>query len=211
MNRAFKGIWIPAEVWLNDGLSVMEKLFLVEIDSLDNDSGCFASNAHFSKFFGITKPRCSQIIKSLEAKKLIKIKLEMKDKQVTKRTVRVVNKLPTPSKYIKGGYVENAHGSNTKSSNTKERCFLFEELWKSFPSDMGSKGSKKKAKDQFLKLPIDKSASLTLVLKNQCSAKSAQRSAGEFVENFPHVERWLRDERFNDEMPTDNQAEEFYG
>ena len=55
MNRAFKGIWIPAEVWLNDGLSVMEKLFLVEIDSLDNDSGCFASNAHFAEFFDISK------------------------------------------------------------------------------------------------------------------------------------------------------------
>ena len=36
MERAFKGIWIPAEIWLSKELKIMEKLFLVEIDSLDN-------------------------------------------------------------------------------------------------------------------------------------------------------------------------------
>ena len=50
-NRAFKGIWIPKEIWLSTDLKVMEKLVLVEIDSLDNEEGCFASNDHFSKFF----------------------------------------------------------------------------------------------------------------------------------------------------------------
>ena len=65
-HRDFKGIWIPKKIWLNKDLNVMEKLFLVEIDSLDNADGCFASNAHFSEFFGLSKNRCSEIIKSLE-------------------------------------------------------------------------------------------------------------------------------------------------
>ena len=34
--RDFKGVWIPKEIWLSTDLKVMEKLILVEIDSLDN-------------------------------------------------------------------------------------------------------------------------------------------------------------------------------
>ena len=71
--RDFKGVWIPKEIWLSTDLKVMEKLILVEIDSLDNEDGCFASNEHFSKFFSLSKNRCSEIIKSLEKKGYIKI------------------------------------------------------------------------------------------------------------------------------------------
>jgi len=57
--RGFKGIWIPAHLWLDKNLTVQELLFFVEIDSLDADkSGCFASNNYFSKFFGLTTSRC---------------------------------------------------------------------------------------------------------------------------------------------------------
>jgi hypothetical protein len=44
MNRDFKGVWIPKDVWLDHNLTWMEKLLLVEIDSLDAEKGCFASN-----------------------------------------------------------------------------------------------------------------------------------------------------------------------
>lgn len=39
MSRKFKGIWIPANVWLGTELSIIEKVLLAEIDSLDNDEG----------------------------------------------------------------------------------------------------------------------------------------------------------------------------
>ena len=55
--RTFKGIWIPKEIWLNNELTLQEKVILVEIDSLDNDDGCFASNKYFSEFFGISAGR----------------------------------------------------------------------------------------------------------------------------------------------------------
>ena len=49
-NRDFKGVWIPKEIWLNTDLSIIEKVLLVEIDSLDNsDRGCFASNEYLAK------------------------------------------------------------------------------------------------------------------------------------------------------------------
>lgn len=125
INRDFKGVWIPKEIWLNSNLSMMEKLFLIEIDSLDNDKGCFASNKHFAEFFGITKGRCTQVIKELEKKGLLEIRYEREGKQITKRVIRVVNKLNTPvnklnqgGKNTKQGYLENAQESNTSNSNT---------------------------------------------------------------------------------------------
>ena len=68
INRAFKGIWIPAEIWLHEDLSMQEKVFLAEIDSLDNEDGCYATNAYFAKFFGLSKDRVVVIINSLVKK-----------------------------------------------------------------------------------------------------------------------------------------------
>lgn len=141
MQRDFKGIWIPKEIWLNKDLTVMERLFLVEIDSLDNEHGCFASNAHFSEMFDISKGRCTQIIKSLEQKGYLKIKLIRDGKQVSKRILRVVNKLNTlfnklntPIKKTKYPYLENAEGSNTSINNTKGEKRALDFLQLNYPS-----------------------------------------------------------------------------
>lgn len=88
VERAFKGVWIPSEVWLCKELNVMEKLFYVEITSLDNSNGCYASNTHFSDFFGVGKARCTQIIKSLEKKNLVSIQLIREGKNIIKRVIR---------------------------------------------------------------------------------------------------------------------------
>jgi len=124
--RDFKGIWIPKEIWLNKELTVIEKLFLVEIDSLDNEEGCYASNAHFSEMFELTKGRCTQIIKSLEEKNLVKIQIIREGKIISKRVIRVVNKLNTlvnklntPSEKTKHPYLENDEGINTPLTNPK--------------------------------------------------------------------------------------------
>lgn len=117
--RDFKGIWIPREIWLASELTLLEKIFLVEIDSLDNEQNCYASNAYFAEFFGISKGRCTQIIKSLEAKGFIQIQLIRDKNVITKRVLRVVNKLNTPLAKTKQGYLENAEGNNTYLNNTE--------------------------------------------------------------------------------------------
>ena len=69
MNRDFRGIWIPKEVWLNKDLSANEKILLAEIDSLGGLSdGCFASNQYLAKFFGLSKDRISKLISGLKNK-----------------------------------------------------------------------------------------------------------------------------------------------
>ena len=115
MKRDFKGIWIPSEIWLNKDLSLIEKCFIVEIDSLDNSDGCFASNGYFAEFFSISKSRCSQIIKGLETKEFISIQYHYEGKQIIKR---VVNILKGGIKKTKGGYLENCEDNNTKVNNT---------------------------------------------------------------------------------------------
>ena len=71
-NRDFKGVWIPKEIWLNTDLSIIEKVLLVEIDSLDNsDRGCFASNDYLAKFVQLSEGRVANIISDLKKRKFI--------------------------------------------------------------------------------------------------------------------------------------------
>lgn len=45
MNRDFKGVWIPAFIWLDTGLSAIEKVLLAEVDSFTSrDQAYYKSN-----------------------------------------------------------------------------------------------------------------------------------------------------------------------
>lgn len=67
-NRDFKGVWIPKEIWLNEDLTMIEKVVLIEIDSLDNEDGCVASNEYLANFC-----QCSETKVSTAISKLIKM------------------------------------------------------------------------------------------------------------------------------------------
>ena len=66
--RKIKGIWIPVEIWEHQEISLQEKVFLAEIDSLSGDKGCWANNRYFSEFFQLSTRRVSDIINSLVKK-----------------------------------------------------------------------------------------------------------------------------------------------
>ena len=68
MKRDFKGVWIPAALWLEPDTNITEKCLLVEIDSLDNDpeKGCFASNEYLGKFIGVSAGRCANMVSDLK-------------------------------------------------------------------------------------------------------------------------------------------------
>lgn len=69
MNRDFKGVWIPKEIWLDKNLNALDKIILTEIDSLDKgDDGCYASNQYISEFC-----QCSVSKVSVSISKLIKL------------------------------------------------------------------------------------------------------------------------------------------
>jgi len=66
--RVFRGIWIPAEIWLKKDLTLLEKNLWAEIDSLDRQDGCYASNEYFAEFFGVSVPTVTRAIGRLLAK-----------------------------------------------------------------------------------------------------------------------------------------------
>lgn len=126
-NRKFKGVWIPAEYWLDEDLTIMEVVLITEIDSLDGENGCFASNKHFADFLGVTAGRASQLIKNLSEKGYISVSYNTQN-NVTQRVIRVFRKLNTPVKKLNRG-IKNTKGvfrkcgtsntsSNTSISNT---------------------------------------------------------------------------------------------
>jgi len=65
MNRGFKGVWMPRDVYLDRRLTEKEKFLLVEIDQLDNEEGCFAGNEHFAEFLNVTVRRVQQMLSKL--------------------------------------------------------------------------------------------------------------------------------------------------
>lgn len=86
--RDFKGVWIPKEIWLSPNLSLTEKALFVEISSLDNERGCFASNQYFADFFGLSDRQIRTHIGTLEKKGFISVSVRDRNQ----RTIRTVGK-----------------------------------------------------------------------------------------------------------------------
>ena len=64
--RDFKGIWIPAEVWLDERLNPLEKVILMEIDSLDcGEKGCYASNEYIAGFCQCSESKVAHAVTRL--------------------------------------------------------------------------------------------------------------------------------------------------
>jgi hypothetical protein len=125
LERAFKGVWIPKEIWLDDSLGWSEKLLLVEISSLDNEEGCWASNEYFAEFFNLSKDRISKLISSLKSKGYLTVDLTYKKgtKTIDKRIVKIADRYRR--KQLEGigenndtPIGENAEDNNTSFSNT---------------------------------------------------------------------------------------------
>lgn len=78
----------------------------------------------------------------------------------------------------------------------------FERLWKSLDPDYGTLGNKKKAFEAFTVKEIDED-DVDYILgqyEKQRRIKEVQRMRGDFSPDFPHIERYIRDERFDDEI-----------
>ena len=149
--RAFKGVWIPAEIWLNENLSLQEKAVLAEIDSFcSRYESCYASNEHFAKFIQVGERRIQKILKSLESKELIEREIIYKKgtKEIEKRFLRVREGWRTKvhegneQKFVGGGvqkFAENIPSFN-KSKNissdllslTADYSAEFNEAWQAF-------------------------------------------------------------------------------
>ncbi|PKV49227.1 helix-turn-helix protein [Aquimarina sp. MAR_2010_214] len=119
MNRAFKGIWIPKEIWLSKDLSIQEKIFIVEIDSLEDHvkGGCYAGNKYFSEFFGVSESRVSNIIKTLVSKKMITRKV-VRTQNGSVRYLNVSHYLKTVIAHSHNLAVRTSHIQDSQSAES---------------------------------------------------------------------------------------------
>ena len=181
MKRKFKGIWIPADIWESPKLTLQEKVFLVEIDSLDNEKGCYANNNYFGKFFGLSSTRVSLVISSLIKKGFVTSTILQSEgnKRILKTSlIKVKDPIQQKLKH-------NNTDSNTKN---KEKEELFEIFWKLYDKPV----SKKPAKQKFIKMAIE-------------DCKKCVEIAPIYVKATPdrtyrkHATTWLNQECYNDE------------
>ena len=196
MNRDFKGVWIPKDVWLDHNLSWMEKLLLVEIDSLDAEKGCFASNGYFGEFFNLSPSRISEMVSSLVSKGYITTFLLYEGKQVKQRILTPtlpIRKLEGGIRDTEGGYSEKAKDINTLISNTTINKLInisFENWWLLYDKKVGSKNLLSKKWDRLTNEERELAISHTKEYIKNNSDKQFRKNP----------ESYLNQKSFNDEI-----------
>lgn len=130
LKRDFKGIWIPKELWFSEELSLQEKCFLAEINSLDNGGGCYATNTHFSKVSNLSKNRCTEIIQSLKDKNVISIDYEYDGEEIKKRILKIKKSFGLKTcveKNVKNGVLEKSSTYSEKGNLVLEKSSTYSE------------------------------------------------------------------------------------
>ena len=149
--RAFKGIWIPVEIWLNKNLTMTEKIVYAEIDSFcSNSQECYASNKHFAQLVGVTENRISHVITALEKKGYIKRHITYKpdSKEIEKRLLQTtIGYCHQEQKGIvadnNGGIVKNNKDISTSVTNTITNTDSIESVSADTPTTPPKKPRKK--------------------------------------------------------------------
>ena len=189
-DRQFKGVWIPREIWLNGELSILEKVLLTEINSLDNEKGCYASNKYFAEFFGISERQISKYVGQLDAKGLIKIHMIGRNK----RTILMEQKFHQgTNKSSISDRTKVPHSNIVSNQVSKNINSRFEEFWKAYPRKI----SKKVAEVIFGRIKADQFDAIMAGLEKYKATPQWLKDGGQFI---PHPTTWLRQERWKDEI-----------
>lgn len=116
MTREFKGVWIPAEVWLDDRLSLTEKALLAEIDSFSgNGKSFYKSNDTIVEEYKVSRSTISRAVKHLSELGYINVVSDGRSRHITSRTGRVVKMTS------QGGQNEHAEWSKCTPTNTIDK------------------------------------------------------------------------------------------
>lgn len=116
--QKLKGLWIPAEILLNEDLSDKEKIILAIILYLSEETkSCFASNKYIANIVKVTHERVSKIISSLKNKGYINVKLKYKtdSKEIEQRQIiPIVENINRYSQKFQEGIEENNYFDSQK-------------------------------------------------------------------------------------------------
>ncbi len=116
--QKLKGLWIPAEILLNEELSDKEKIILAMILYLSEETkSCFASNKYIANIVNVTHERVSKIISSLKDKGYVRVKLKYKtdSKEIEQRQIiPIVENINRYSQKVQEGIEENNYLDSQK-------------------------------------------------------------------------------------------------
>lgn len=161
--RNFKGVWIPAKLYLSGIFSPNEKFVLLEIYSLSKKNKCYATNKHFADFVGLKENTIQKMMLEFERAGYIKRIFEYKEnsKEIKNRIIILTqkfldefinekaegeNEYPHGKKSI-GGMEKNPEGDGLKVGdkyNNISNTYLSNPLYS--PSELNS-FSKEKGKN----------------------------------------------------------------
>ena len=113
----FTGVWIPASVFQTPTISLTAKVVYGVVDALDNEEGCFASNAYLSRHLGLSVRQLQTILSELEDAKLI-LRVACEGHRVirTVEKVALTNALASTQVTHSEGDAENRMGGVKKTA-----------------------------------------------------------------------------------------------
>ena len=158
--QKLKGLWIPAEILLNNDLSDKEKIILSMILYLSDETGsCFASNKYIASIVNVTSDRVSKIISSLKDKGYVDVNLKYKidTKEIDERQIIPIaeNINRYSEKYLEG------IGKNNYSSSQKELHPIGEN-----DKDIRKSYNKLKDKENFLVTDVEHKEQGRVIINN---------------------------------------------
>lgn len=207
--RDFKGVWFPREVWLDTRLTALEKMILAEVDSLDGEDGCFASNQYLADFCQCSVTKVSTAISKLVGldyltvqsfngrTRILKSRLSKNERQDNKKDEADVQKTKERNVDEK----EKRDSVTPISPDTPEApkidvSELFERFWFEYPR----KTDKKKSERAFARIGNIREIfpEIMQALERQKRSDQWTKDGGAFI---PHPKTWINGERWNDELP----------
>jgi hypothetical protein len=139
MARQFKGVWIPATLYLDKSITWTQKIILIEVDSFSkNKLECFVSNEHLANLIGITESGIEKAIRGL---------VEMNKLERKRKVINGVNRrlMRLPTSIECGNVPQSSEGTNLTQVRTtinnnfnqvpkpkKGRPHSFDEVWEYF-------------------------------------------------------------------------------
>lgn len=150
--RAFKGIWIPSEIWLDHRLSVVERTLWSEIHCF-GEHGCWKTNETLGNEFGISMASIKRALAELVEKGLIVPAGYRHRCRVWKSTVRVIveqaHNEPSGDALGSNRAKYQAHiepqSNNNESKKKKDNDYSsdFLKFWERYPKKVNKQGAYK--------------------------------------------------------------------
>lgn len=207
-NRDFKGVWIPKEVWLDERLSALDKIILTEIDSLDGERGCYASNKRLADFCQCSESKISKSVSLLielnyiyvesfdGRKRILRSRLSKNNNQTSKNYDAGEQKKRHINTNINTTINTNKINNNDQPAKPSDQELNreFEDLWHLYPRKQG-KAKALEAYKRARKAGVDKTTVLDGITRYNAQIK-ANKTASKYI---MQGSTWFNGKRWEDE------------